>query len=271
MLYAFQKCEHFLFSSTGLIFIKLSNVSGLFGAPCSFSSPLLYKKFLDYANKLLIGFVQHFADYYGDNMVVYNVHSLIHLVDDVKHYGPMDQFSTFLFESFLGRLKKLVRKKHQTLPQIVRRLGESRKLGVKQNFPNTKSVSFKHRHSLGPLPFSCKSHSQFTCVQNNDLCFSVYESDNCVQIKKHVCLIKNIICDECGNIKIVYSCFKKAQPFFTSPLSSVALDIYVVSNESSNIHVCSLADITCKYVRLPWKDEFVVVVPLVQWFSNWGL
>ena len=125
MLYAFQKCEHFLFSSTGLIFIKLSNVSGLFGAPCSFSSPLLYKKFLDYANKLLIGFVQHFADYYGDNMVVYNVHSLIHLVDDVKHYGPMDQFSTFLFESFLGRLKKLVRKKHQTLPQIVRRLGIS--------------------------------------------------------------------------------------------------------------------------------------------------
>ena len=34
MLYAFQKCEHFLFSSTGLIFIKLSNVSGLFDAPC---------------------------------------------------------------------------------------------------------------------------------------------------------------------------------------------------------------------------------------------
>ena len=34
MLYAFQKCKHQLFSSTRLISIKFSNVSGLFGAPC---------------------------------------------------------------------------------------------------------------------------------------------------------------------------------------------------------------------------------------------
>ena len=35
MLYAFQKCKHQLFSSTRLISIKFSNVSGLFGGPCS--------------------------------------------------------------------------------------------------------------------------------------------------------------------------------------------------------------------------------------------
>ena len=34
MLYAFQKCKHQLFSSTRLISIKFSNVSGLFGGPC---------------------------------------------------------------------------------------------------------------------------------------------------------------------------------------------------------------------------------------------
>ena len=33
MLYAFQKCKQ-LFSSTRLISIKFSNVSGLFGGPC---------------------------------------------------------------------------------------------------------------------------------------------------------------------------------------------------------------------------------------------
>ena len=43
MLYAFQKCEHFLFSSTGLIFIKLSNVSGLFGAPCITRNPRFFE------------------------------------------------------------------------------------------------------------------------------------------------------------------------------------------------------------------------------------
>ena len=40
MLYAFQKCRHQLFSSTRLISIKFSNVSGHFGAPCILSNTL---------------------------------------------------------------------------------------------------------------------------------------------------------------------------------------------------------------------------------------
>jgi len=32
---------------------------------------------------------------------------LIHLSADVKKFGPLDSFSAFPFESFLGRLKKI--------------------------------------------------------------------------------------------------------------------------------------------------------------------
>ena len=47
MLYAFQKCKHQLFSSTRLISIKFSNVSGLFGGPC-----ILTLKFPDFSSRV---------------------------------------------------------------------------------------------------------------------------------------------------------------------------------------------------------------------------
>ena len=43
---------------------------------------------LDYAQQLLIQFVQHAEQLYGANFIVYNVHSLIHLLDDVRRFGP---------------------------------------------------------------------------------------------------------------------------------------------------------------------------------------
>lgn len=34
--------------------------------------------------------------------MVYNVHSLIHLTADVDRFGPLDAFSAFKYENFLG-------------------------------------------------------------------------------------------------------------------------------------------------------------------------
>ena len=75
---------------------------------------------LSYSEKLLQLFVSEFGQIYGDESLVYNVHSLIHIVDDARKYGSLDQVSAFVFENFLKDLKGLVRKQHQILPQIVR-------------------------------------------------------------------------------------------------------------------------------------------------------
>ena len=42
---------------------------------------------LEYTRELLICFVKNFPRVYGDIFVSYNVHALIHIVDDVEHYG----------------------------------------------------------------------------------------------------------------------------------------------------------------------------------------
>lgn len=87
-------------------------------------SPTLSSLHWQYADTLLKMFVTHFGQIYGKEALVYNVHSLVHLAQDVRQHGCLDNFSAFPYENHLQKLKKLVRKTERPLAQIVRRLSE---------------------------------------------------------------------------------------------------------------------------------------------------
>lgn len=55
-----------------------------------------------YANELLHWFVSQVSVLYSPTLLVYNFHNLLHLVNDVTNYGPLDNFAAFPFENFLG-------------------------------------------------------------------------------------------------------------------------------------------------------------------------
>lgn len=48
---------------------------------------------------LLFLFVQHFSNFYGKEMLAYNVHGLVHLPGEVKLHGCLDNISSFTFEN----------------------------------------------------------------------------------------------------------------------------------------------------------------------------
>ena len=73
-------------------------------------NPKLCSMYYDYANGLLRTFVNNAAALYGHDTMVYNVHALIHLADDVKRFGCLDNFSAFPFENALMSIKKMIRK-----------------------------------------------------------------------------------------------------------------------------------------------------------------
>jgi len=56
-------------------------------------------KYLEYAHQLLEYFVKSFQQMYGIAFMSHNVHELLHLVDDYKLYGPLDNCSCFYFET----------------------------------------------------------------------------------------------------------------------------------------------------------------------------
>lgn len=79
---------------------------------------------VNFAEKMLNIFIEHSKKIYGIEFLVYNVHVLCHLVDDVKKYGPLDMISAFPFENYFAKVKSLVRSPHKPLEQIYRRLHE---------------------------------------------------------------------------------------------------------------------------------------------------
>jgi hypothetical protein len=74
---------------------------------------------------LLNYFVETFEQVYGQHLVSYNIHGLIHLVDDYKQYGPLDNCSTFPFENYMKVLKSMLRQPNKPLEQVVMRYNEN--------------------------------------------------------------------------------------------------------------------------------------------------
>ena len=89
------------------------------------SSPLFHERYNLYSDQILEIFVKDFGKLYGDYNLVYNVHGLVHIAKDVRSFGPLEHFSAFVFESFLGRLKRLVRKQNFPLQQVIKRFSEN--------------------------------------------------------------------------------------------------------------------------------------------------
>ena len=90
-------------------------------------TPAYYMSHCQYTHELLHLFVSQAGQLYGRDVLVYNVHGLIHLAADVQNFGPLDSYSAFPFENFLGKLKKLVRKPNLPLQQVIHRLSEKKK------------------------------------------------------------------------------------------------------------------------------------------------
>ena len=94
---------------------------------------------LDYAQQLMRFFVKNCIAIYGETFAVYNVHALLHLHEDVRHFQcSLNELSCFKFENFLQKLKKLVRSRQNPIVQLAKRLGElsssNPKPVVKQSF-----------------------------------------------------------------------------------------------------------------------------------------
>jgi hypothetical protein len=81
-------------------------------------------KFNDIAKKLINRFVSDVRDLYGEEVLTYNFHVFTHLPDDCLKSGAVDNFSAYSFESYIGKLKNLVKSPFNPLAQISNRIHE---------------------------------------------------------------------------------------------------------------------------------------------------
>lgn len=232
-------------------------------------SPIFWQTYCEYAKQLLCLFVCQIRHLYGEDQYVYNIHGLIHLADDVERFGPLDKFSSFAFESFLGRLKKLVRKPSFPLQQIIRRLSENCLDDCKDNSGLASGI-VKMQHNNGPKPRNYAGYMQFEQLDLPGSFFlSIKNGNNCILAKGGVCLIRNILSpgENSPDRVLLVEHFKDAKHFYSEPLNSSDLCVFQVNRLSGEIKPVLINEITCKCILLPYKNMFVAM-PLVHSFIH---
>lgn len=151
--------EHFLlFHSAISILLSKHNINNL-GLPL--------------AQELLETFINHAEKIYGLEFYVYNVHILCHLTSDVQMYGPLDNWSCFPYENYLGTLKNLVKSSRKPPEQVCRRLHE---IFLSNHYHEPNYPILKHfiEHNNGPLLNNINVFKQFKKVSIRNYILSIH-------------------------------------------------------------------------------------------------
>lgn len=188
---------------------------------------------LEYAEKLLQYFVSSCETLYGKHFVVYNIHSLLHLCDDVKHFkASLDAVSSFPFENFLQTLKRLIRSPSNPIVQVVKRIQEFEFV----NCPLSNNVSVWNR----PMKLSSNRRDSVVLLKNGKFAEIVARQDDRLSCKV-----------------LRRSCLR---PLFLEPCSSDLLDVYVVERSGKTVLTeVAQEDVYRKALKLPYGNGYAIM------------
>lgn len=229
-------------------------------------SPAFCKYYCDFADALMTHFLNEFQQLYGADELVYNVHNLSHLADDVRRYGALDGISAFPFENYMRKLKKICRKPQFVLQQIHRHITLERAFLTPQKTKNAdnKTTVLKMKHTCGPTIATLPHCTQYKKAIFELFCVATTVGDNCVMAQGNLGLVQNILCDETTNTTyIILRRFLKLDSLHSSPLDSKNIGIYKASHLETTTHIYNLSDITKKYVLIPMMSEWAAI-PLLH-------
>ncbi|XP_070152508.1 uncharacterized protein [Polyergus mexicanus] len=211
-----------------------------------------------FPQELLNIFVKHCEQLYGQEFLIYNVHILCHLADDVQIYRLLDLFSCFPFENYLGQIKNLIKSPNYPLQQIGRRLHEMN-AALENNLPIIEK-QFIHavEDNLTPLPEKFRSVfcKQFKKFKHGDFTITThsYSSVNsyCLMKNNMLIQIQNVI--SLQEIFVVGKYFTSYDSLYKYPLDSKELNIYVVKNLTHESDIWPFHDILAKCIVFPFDN-----------------
>ena len=194
-------------------------------ASTCFINPSLCVDYCEYARHLMVLFINHAAKLYGPDFLVYNVHCLIHVADDVAKFGCLDRIGSFLYENFLGKLKHMVGNPNKPLEGVMRRLSEKRFLHANKK-SNLQIHICKQLHKGDPLLYSPEyviNALQYKTLEISNCTLSIKsKKDGCIMVSgggnaPTILVVENILCDK-GHIVLCCRKFSNVIHAFEYPL-----------------------------------------------------
>jgi hypothetical protein len=217
---------------------------------------------LDYAQELLEKFVVLFGQMYGEEMLIYNVHCLLHIVHFVKLYGPLDNFSSFPYENYLKTLKRTIKKPQYIVQQIVNRLSEQN--AITPPTSQSSSTRVNNPDDLECIPQSFKSFKPYKQVHTPKFMLSTTSPDNAILYNDDVYTVEKILHRKKTH-KTYLGCrkFCSRESFFMYPFDSLKMDIAVVQKPNRTLKYILIDNVHIKVLLLPYRTGHLAI-PLLH-------
>lgn len=217
------------------------------------ANPNTYLSKNNYAQELLIYFVNNFGELYGKKYNSHNLHNLLHLSRDCIRHGPLDQFSAFPFENKLQQIKRLVRSPSLPLQQVYRRLVEREKIDLSSFKQPVCQVSFFQVDINSPECFKVCKFANFELSNKLGNNFCKLKDGTIIKIHHFV---------RGSPSELFGQKFKKREDFFQSPCPSSLIGVQLISDLSA-VRRFNINLIESKCVVLPFETEFICY-PLIH-------
>jgi len=244
-----------------------------------------------FAESLIRYFVDTFGIIYGTFLISYNVHSLLHLPNDVLRYENINQFNAFWYENFLGRLKRYLKSGRYAITELYNRIIEDRLAREEKYLPTSNSFPvFKENHNNGPLLNEHANCEQYMHMKFEHFIIQIRKSeqqnlythrDDCIIVMDNdinnyfIFVVENILVQSNNKFKTISFIGRKFQcinEFFGNSdgisISSINVGVYLcnylgpiehyVLNNMSNIHKA------CIVPNVSSNDESYIVFKILH-------
>jgi len=205
-------------------------------------SPSASSHQLEFAKIAISKFVKRCILIYGPIFMSYNIHGLLHLVEDVNRFGPLDSHSAFPYENNMMYFRKLCRKPHLQLQQIARRRTEE-DIIARRNIPvNEIDTSIKtwgkHKDPLASYDIPClTNYYQYRSVKTSEFFLDQSQRDNCcILYDLRVCKVVKILSNN-KDYYLVVKVFNSVCDFHDIGINSSSVGIFKCSEPSDKCTV----------------------------------
>lgn len=226
------------------------------------ASPKLCMAYCNKAEELLLSFVTEAGNLYGNGIYTLSTHCLTHLAEDVRRFGCLASFSAFPYESFLGKLKKLVRGRALPTQQIFMRATELKLQNKLRCHSGSSSIKLAKMHVNGPVPPNFQGQ-QFSKVTVENKVLSTKAGDSCVKMRDgNIVQIRNLLVTD-GEVSICGQYYTNISSFHDAVLQLTDIGVYKAKELSRSLSVWGVKEFSEKCVCLPLHKSTDVIFPLL--------
>lgn len=224
-----------------------------------------YAEILDFCQAAIESYVTLCEQLYGQQFISYNVHGILHIVDDVRELGPLESFSAFCYENNMPSVRNLSTERPRgPLEQLYKNM--KIRCDLTEPVKDVATIIPSGKHVDGPLcgDFNNDNCEQFQIVKIDETILSKFLKDCCCILRNsEICIIMNIIRVH-GNVTLIVKQFLEKDSLYNVGYSSEAVGVYLCRRLPNTLFAVPLLELDKKCYLMPkWssvegQEELVV-------------